>query len=321
MNASDGKLQCTRGCAFGPVPSRRLGQSLGVNTVPCKTCTYSCVYCQLGPTTDTTVERKAYYQTETVIDRVIDRLRGLRTVPDYVTFLGCGEPTLAANMGGILRGISSSWEGKTALLTNGAFFSMNEVRKESLGFDVVLPTVSAGNEQLFRKIHRPHRSLSHRMVLDGMRRFASDFAGELWIEVMLMRGVNDDRQNLEEIRNGIEPLDADKIHLTAPVRPPSEGWVQCPTREAVELAMQLIPGSVDTTGQEEGQFGSRREKVVEDLLDMARVHPMREEQIIGVFSRSGLSPEEASEHLARMLDDGVILRTEHIGKVFYRTKE
>jgi len=321
MNASDGQLQCTRGCAFGPVPSRRLGQSLGVNTVPCKTCTYSCVYCQLGPTTDTTVERKIYHQTETVVEKVIDRLRGLKSVPDYVTFLGCGEPTLAANMSGILSGISASWKGKKALLTNGALFWMDDVRKESLGFDVVLPTVSAGNEQLFRKIHRPHRSLDHRKVRDGIRRFASDFAGELWIEVMLMRGVNDDRQNLEEINTSIEPLDADKIHLTAPIRPPSERWVLCPTKEAVELAMQLIPGSVDTTRYEEGGFGSRREKVVEDLMDMARVHPMREEQIIDVFRISGLSPEEASEHLARMVDEGVVLRTEHVGKVFYRTKE
>lgn len=321
MNASNGQLHCTRGCAFGPVPSRRLGQSLGVNTVPCKTCTYSCVYCQLGPTTDTTVERRTYYHTEAVVEEVIDRLRALKSVPDYVTFLGCGEPTLAANMSGILSGISASWEGKKALLTNGALFWMDDVRKESLGFDVVLPTVSAGNEQLFRKIHRPFRTLNHYMVIEGLRTFALNFTGEIWVEVMLMKGVNDDRRSLEEIRTCIEPLHADKIHLTAPIRPPSERWILCPTKEAVELAMQLIPGSVDTMGHEEGGFGSRREKVVEDLLDMARVHPMREEQIIDVFRKSGLSPEEASEHLARMVDEGVILRTEHVGKVFYRTKE
>ncbi|HEX9906982.1 MAG TPA: radical SAM protein [Thermoplasmata archaeon] len=313
-------MRCTQGCAFGPVPSRRLGQSLGVNTVPCKTCTYSCVYCQLGATTHTSVERRAYYHTDRLVEGVLTRLASLTSVPDYVTFLGCGEPTLASNMGDILKGISARWEGKKALLTNGALLWMNDVRKESFGFDVVIPTISAGNEQLFRKIHRPHPSLNHRKVLEGIRQFATDFPGEFWIEVMLLGGVNDDRRSLEEIRTKIEPLKADKIHLTAPIRPPTERWVRCPTKEAVELAMSVIPGALDKTEPEEGGFGSIREKVVEDLLNMARIHPMREEQVFDVFRDAGLEREDASDILKCLLVDGIMMRVEHRGRVFYRTK-
>jgi wyosine [tRNA(Phe)-imidazoG37] synthetase (radical SAM superfamily) len=223
-------------------------------------------------------------------------------------------------MGEILEGISAAWKGRKALLTNGSLLWMRDVREESLDFDVVIPTISAGNEQLFRKIHRPHPSLSHEKVLEGIRRFAADFSGGLWIEVMLLRGVNDNRQSLEEIRADIEPLKADKIHLTAPIRPPTERWVQCPTEEAVELAMRVIPGAQDTTGPEEGSFGSRRERVVEDLLSMARIHPMREEQVLEVFRDAGLAEEECHDILKHLLDDSIMARTEHRGKMFYRTK-
>lgn len=293
---------------------------MGVNTVPCKTCTYSCVYCQLGPTTHMSVERRAYYGADAVVEETLDRLGSLTSRPDYVTFLGCGEPTLASNMGDVLKGISAAWEGKKALLTNGALLWMNDVKKESLGFDAVIPTVSAGNERLFRKIHRPHPSLNLHKILEGIRQFAAYFSGELWIEVMLLRGVNDDRQSLEEIRTAIEPLKADRVHLTAPTRPPAERWIQCPTKEAIELAVSLIPGALDTTEPEEGSFGSRREKVVEDVLSMARIHPMREEQVLDVFSDAGLTQKEAFDILKRLLDDSMMIRAEHAGRVFYRTK-
>jgi len=313
-------MRCTKGSVFGPVPSRRLGQSLGVNAVPCKTCTYSCVYCQLGPTTHMSVERRACCGTEWLIEEILERLDSPASRVDYVTFLGCGEPTLASNMGDVMKGISASWEGRKALLTNGSLLWMNDVRKESLGFDVVIPTVSAGNEQLFRKVHRPHPSLSHKKVSGGMRQFAAEFPGELWVEVMLLRGINDDRQSLEEIRAIIELLKADKIHLTAPIRPPTESWIQCPTKEGVELAMSVIPGALDTTGPEEGSFGSRRERVVEDVLSMARIHPMREEQVLDVFRDAGLPQEEAFDILMHLLDDDIMVRAEHRGKMFYRTK-
>ncbi len=321
MTAHRSRLLCAQGCVFGPVPSRRLGQSLGVNTVPGKTCTHSCIYCQLGRTTNKSVERREYYNTDDLSREILDRLACLASSPDYVTFLGCGEPTLASNLGAVLEGVSDGWSGKTALLTNGGLLWMRDVRRDALEFDVVMPTISAGNHRLFREIHRPHPSLSFEKVTDGIREFASEFPGELWIEVMLLRGVNDDRKSIEEIASVIQTIDADKVHLTAPIRPPTVSRVKCPTKEALELAMSIIPGALDTTGPEEGHFDSIRDQVVDDLICMARVHPMREEQVLGVFQEAGVSRQQGFDILRNLLDQGKIVRAEHRGTTFYRTRK
>ena len=302
------------------MPSRRLGQSLGVNPVPCKTCTYSCVYCQLGHTTNVTTERRRYRDTDSVTSAVLQRLEGAALHPDFVTFLGCGEPTLASNMEDILNGISAATSCKTALLTNGALLWDPEVRKEALGFDVVLPTIAAGSEDLFRRMHRPHPSLNLKKVLSGMRRFSDDFAGELWVEVMLVNGLNDDEDSLEEIRAAVDPLHAHRIDLTAPVRPPAESWVRCPTREGIERALRAIAGAVDTTEQETGQFDVRRRAVVKDILEIARIHPMREDQMLETLVKAGMSREESLETIKRMLDTVEIVGIEHRGKTYYRAR-
>jgi wyosine [tRNA(Phe)-imidazoG37] synthetase (radical SAM superfamily) len=320
MDNIDRELPCDRGCAYGPVPSRRLGESLGVNTVPPKTCTYSCIYCQLGRTNRLSVDRKAYYNTRTVVKEVNERLVNLKVKPDYVTFLGYGEPTLASNMGEILGGISETSICKKALLTNGALLWMPEVRKEALDFDVVLPTVAAGSERVFRRIHRPHPSLSCEKVLGGIRKFSEEFPGEIWVEVMLVRGVNDDRSSLEDIAKVLEGIEPDKVHLTAPTRPPSEKWVKCPTKEAVELALATIPASSATMEPEAGEFGFIEDSVVEDLLAMAAVHPMREEQVLGVLVDAGYSKDKAIDILDGLVESSTMSKTEHLGEVFYRTR-
>ncbi|MGQ9588335.1 MAG: radical SAM protein [Thermoplasmata archaeon] len=314
-------LLCARGCAFGPVPSRRLGQSLGVNTVPRKTCTYSCVYCQLGPTTNLTVKRRAYYDADTVAGEIRDKQRRCTTMPDYVTFLGCGEPTLASNMADILKEISKSWKGKTALLTNGSLMSVAKVRASSMHFDVVMPTVAADSERTFKTIHRPHPSIRYPRVLAGLKEFSQRFPGELWVEVMLLKGVNDDSIALEGIRKNIELMDPDRIHLMAPTRPPSEEWVECPTEEGVERAVEIIPGSMDMTRPEAGTFGPDRGDVVEELCAIARVHPMREKQAIDVFLERGFGEHDALEALKTLRDTSRLKTMTHKGEIFYIARE
>ncbi len=305
---------------FGPVPSRRLGQSLGVNTVPCKTCTYSCVYCQLGRTEHLSAERREYYETSPLAREIDRRLHDPSARPDYVTFVGCGEPTLASNMGDVLAAVSAGADCRKALLTNGALLWMPEVRREALGFDVVMPTVAAGDESLYRKIHRPHASLRLEKVLSGMRMFSKEFSGDIWVEVMLVRGMNDGRESLEDIAEALGHIRADKIHLTAPTRPPAEEWVECPGRESIELALDIIPGATDTTGKETGAFGSRREDAAGDLLAIGATHPMREEQATGVLVAAGMRREEALNTLERLVGEGKLTKVEHIGETFYRTR-
>jgi len=304
---------------FGPVPSKRLGQSLGVNTVPRKTCTYSCAYCQLGRTTHLSVTRRIYFATDSVVREIGDKLLRVPTRPDYVTFLGHGEPTLASNIGDILDGLSGVSGSRKALMTNGSLLWMPEVRKEVLGFDVVMPTVSAGSESVFSRIHRPHPALRFDDVIRGIEKFSEEFPGKIWVEVMLVRGINDDRKSLEDIERVLSCIRADEIHLTAPTRPPAEKWVKCPTRESVEMALDIIPGACDMTEQETGGFGASERTVIEDMLAIAAVHPLREEQALGILAASGMSRSKAIEALRHLVDGSAIARVEHRGIVYYRT--
>jgi len=306
--------------SFGPVPSRRLGRSIGVNTVPCKTCTYSCVYCQLGRTRRTSIERRVYRDIDAIVASVRDLVERASPGPDYITFIGCGEPTLAANLGEVFSRINDIADCRKALLTNGSLLWDPALREEVSRFDVVMPTVSACNETMYRRLHRPHPALPYEKVISGIREFARQFSGELWVEVMLVRGVNDDEQSLKGIGGIIETLDADRVHLTAPTRPPAERWVKCPTRESIELAMRIIPGTIDTTMDEEGQFGVGSRTAIEDLVRIMEVHPMSEEQILDALMSAGLTHEDSMATMQRLCDDPRITRIEHRGKTFYRTR-
>lgn len=233
--------------------------------------------------------------------------------------MGCGEPTLALNMGDILREIADSTNCRKVLLTNGALLWDPNVRREAKEFDVVLPTIAAGDEGLFRKIHRPHPSLNLQKVLSGMIKFSRETAGEVWAEVMLVAGMNDDEVNLEGIRRAIDPLNAHKIHITAPTRPPAERWVRCPNRESIELALIKIPGAMDMTEPEKGQFDVSKRQMIDDLLAIAMIHPLTEAQILSALTSIGMNVEEARQTVEKLRNDSRIEQIVHGGTVFYRT--
>jgi len=303
--------------AFGPVPSRRLGLSVGVNTVPMKKCTYSCVYCQLGATTDLTVDRESYYQSDSVVRAALECIDRAPSRPDYVTFIGQGEPSLASNMGEIHDDLKAQWNGKTALLTNGSLLWDPEVRESSLAFDVVLPTVSACSEEMFRRIHRPHWSLSFKKVIGGITSFSESYSGRVWIETMLIAGVNDDEASLQAIGELLEPIKLDRVHVAAPIRPPSEKWARCPSRESIEFALRILPRAIDTTSPEEGAFPSPAEDIIRHLLDIASVHPLREDQAIDLIVSSGRCRIDASMMLDSLVESSDLKRREYAGRVFY----
>jgi len=303
--------------AFGPVPSRRLGLSVGVNTVPMKTCTYSCVYCQLGPTTDLTVDRESYYPSDSVVRAALKCIDRAPSRPDYVTFIGQGEPSLASNMGEIHDDLKAQWNGKTALMTNGSLLWDPEVRESSLAFDVVLPTVSACSEEMFRRIHRPHRSLSFKKVIGGITSFSESYSGRLWIETMLIAGVNDDEASLQAIGELLEPIKLDRVHVATPIRPPSEKWVRCSSRESIEFALRILPRAIDTTSPEGGVFPSPAEDIIRHLLDIASVHPLREDQAIDLIVSSGRCRIDASMMFDSLVESSDLKRREYAGRVFY----
>jgi len=316
--ASDGEAerQCEQALAFGPVPSRRLGMSIGVNVVPRKVCSYNCVYCQLGRTTKLTVERRVYTPTDPIVEAVREKL-AQASHTDYVTVIGDGEPTLASNLGEVRGQIANEWSGRTALLTNGSLLWMSDVRSAAAGFDAVLPTVSAGDQATFRKLHRPHVSISFDRCVRGLKSFCAEHADRTWVEVMLVRDMNDSQRSLRAIGSLIKELGPAEVHITAPIRPPSVSTIQPPTRESVELALREIPGSVDFTHPETSEMPESRANPVQHLVDITGTHPLRREQALDVLVNSGMSGEEADEALGSMVRSAAVIALDRQGEVFY----
>jgi wyosine [tRNA(Phe)-imidazoG37] synthetase (radical SAM superfamily) len=302
---------------FGPVPSRRFGRSLGVNPLPSKTCNYSCIYCQLGRTPKLQTERKVFYPTESVVEGVRKAVERADEAIDYITFMGDGEPTLAANLGEMAEGVRTFWDGKMALITNGSLFHDERVRHDAGHFDVVSPTVSAGDERTYRRIHRPPRSLRLEKVIEGLRLLKDEHPGEVWAEMMLVGGVNDSLTSLLSIRRVLKEIAPDRLYVTVPTRPPAEAWALPPSKESLRQVFDLFPEARDMTEPEEGPFLRNEEEREEELVQIARNHPLREDQAFEILSMS-LGPEGARDSLARMVRDGRFVIVQYEGRTFYQ---
>ncbi|MHC4155862.1 MAG: radical SAM protein, partial [Planctomycetota bacterium] len=209
---------------YGPVPSRRLGLSLGVDVVPLKACPLDCLYCQLGKTSHRSTERRQYVSAEQILTQLTSRLRqGLEA--DFITIGGSGEPTLNSNLGRIIDGIKHVTDIPVAILTNGVLFYRPEVRADCIKADVVLPSLDAGDEQTFRKIDRPHEALSLEKLIAGLSAFRDEFPGNIWVEVFLVEGLNTADEQIAQIQHAIGRIRPDKIQLNTAVRPTAESGI------------------------------------------------------------------------------------------------
>jgi len=304
--------------SYGPVPSRRLGQSLGINNIPAKTCTYSCVYCQVGRTTEMRTDRRAFYDPEAVFRDVKDRLAEAKKAServDYLAFVPDGEPTLDANLGReifLLKALRTP----VAVITNGSLLWLEEVRKDLALADWVSVKVDAVREEVWRKIDRSHKSLMLTRVLDGIRAFAKDFAGRLVTETMLVRGINDDAGGLEDLAEFLGSIEPDTAYLSIPTRPPAEAGVRVPDEGSLNLAFQILSrraARVELLIGYEGDAFAATGAVEGDLLGITAVHPMREDAVRAFLGRAG-SPWETVE---RLVGRGDLVRTDYNGRSFY----
>ncbi len=273
---------------YGPVPSRRLGSSLGVNLTPFKTCSYSCVYCQLGPTTCKTVERRSFFPKSEVaeeIERVLERAEGAEV--DYLTFAGEGEPTLNSDLGWIAEKArsaieSTSSKAKVAVITNSSLLWRKDVREDLMSADACLPSLDAASESAFRRVNRPHRSLALERILEGLAEFGDEYEGEVMLEVMLVKGYNDSEEELEKIASAVSELRVDRLHVLTPVRPPASN-VEPADAEAIMLAVELFERAGVKTSvidfPECGEFDFGAFSSVEEAVRIMSRHPMREEQL------------------------------------------
>ncbi len=268
-------------CVFGPVPSRRLGQSLGIDTIPSKTCIWNCVYCQLGRTRPVTNERKSYIPRELILEEARSALKAQRPgMIDWVTFVGSGEPTLHSDIGWLIREVKALTPIPVAVITNGALLYLPEVRAGLNAADVVMPSLDAGNAVLHRKLNRPHGQATFARHVDGLVAFRSGYPGKLWVEVMLVQGCNDDETELREIATVLERVQPDEVHLVLPTRPPAESWVR-PTGEEGLLRARAILGKVArVVHPASGTFDfSGADSFLDGIHGVIMRHPMREDEL------------------------------------------
>jgi len=206
---------------FGPVASRRLGRSLGIDLIPYKTCSFDCVYCQIGKTTYQTLERAQYVPTQAVITELEQRLKNPSGI-DFLTFSGSGEPTLHIALGQIIKRLKQLSHLPIAVLTNGSLLSREEVQKDLIQADIVLPTLSSLTPENFQRIHHPHPDLKLEKIIEGMISFRKIFKGKIWLEVFLVKGINDNEKEMKLLKSVIEKIQPDKIQFNTSIRIPSE---------------------------------------------------------------------------------------------------
>ncbi len=309
--------------AFGPVPSRRLGRSLGINNIPPKTCSYSCVYCQLGRTSQLIANRQAFYKPKEIfkeVRRKVDEAISRNENIDYLTFVPDGEPTLDINLGkeiSLLRQIGIP----IAVLTNASLLWREDVREDLLEADLVSLKVDAVNQALWMKINRPHKSLSLDKILDGIIDFAEAFRGTIISETMLIDMIEYDDE-LRKIAVFLGELAGlEKAYIAVPTRPPTEKWVRPAKEETLNLAYQIFSERLGDERVEyligyEGNAFAFTGNVKEDLLAITAVHPMRKEAVEEFLKKANAEWRVVEE----LLHENLLVELEYEGKLYYMRK-
>ena len=301
---------------FGPVPSRRLGISLGISPIPKKTCNYSCIYCQLGRTDRMTNTRKSFFPPEEII-RELEEYISSKSSFDAVTIVGEGEPTLCLDLGYLIDEIKKRTSVPVAVITNGALLYESALRDDLRKADIVLPSFDAYDEAAFRRINRPHGDISFSMYYEGLVEFSNNYEGELWLEIMLMKGINDDDATLFRYSSMLKKINYSKLYINTPVRPPAEDGVFCIDEDRMKSASDILNGiSIDrlvSTG-----FKSEIPDDLSAILSIIRRHPMNSFEITAFLrSRKNEDPDEVIRVLEGRED---VMSIDYKGFKTYRLK-
>jgi len=307
---------------YGPVPSRRLGLSLGVDIVPFKVCTLDCVYCQLGRTTEKTLQRKDYVPVEAVLAELKDKLaEGLEA--DFVTISGSGEPTLNSRLGELIEGIKKITNIPVAILTNGTLLYKQDVRADCARADVVLPSLDAGDEQTFQRINRPHSGLSLEKLISGLCAFRNEFAGRIWLEVFFIEGFNTDNEQIAKIKDAINRIRPDKVQLNTAVRPTAEPGIKSLSAEKLQAIAEELGEKCEVIADfsppplcfaKRSSGGWNVEGKAEDLLSMLKRRPC---SLSDICSALGISRNEALKYIAHFQQQGVLDSQKKDGVIFF----
>ena len=287
---------------FGPVASRRLGRSLGIDLIPYKTCTFDCVYCELGRTTNKTIDRAEYVPHQAIINNLQKYLKEVIRPPDYITLGGSGEPTLNSKIGLIISEIKKLTPIPVAVLTNGSILYQDEVKQELSGADVVLPSLDAVTPSIFKYLNRPHPSLAVEKIIQGLIDFRQFFHGEIWLEILFCLGANDTKNEVIKLKDEVQKINPDKIQLNSVDRPPAEDFVFSLNKDQLEKIKtllgekaEIITGSVAEDTEEVVLSGkkrvfdllSRRPCTLDDISLALRIHKNELVKLLDILRKEG----------------------------------
>jgi wyosine [tRNA(Phe)-imidazoG37] synthetase (radical SAM superfamily) len=300
---------------FGPVPSRRLGRSLGVDLVPFKVCSFDCLYCQLGRSTTLTTERREWVGTAEVIHQVEETLRGGER-PDHVTLAGSGEPTLHSALGEVIAGIKALTDVPVAVLTNGSLLWREDVRADCARADVILPTLASVDEATYQRVHRPAEGLNHERHVEGLSRLRDGFRGAIWLEVFLVGGINTAPEQIEALKQIAERVSPDRIQLNTSARPPADSEAHTLSNAELDRLAALFGPSAEVVAQRQGLASPARSDVTADiLLQVLQRHPSTAAELAAGL---GVDAGQVEALLRDLADQEWVIAMPHQGGEYFR---
>ncbi|MFA6472000.1 MAG: radical SAM protein [Candidatus Latescibacterota bacterium] len=298
---------------FGPVPSRRLGLSLGIDIIPFKTCTLSCIYCQIGATPITTLERKEYTPTGDILAEIGEYLAN-HPKPDWITFSGSGEPTLHSGLGRLIRGVKALTDVPVCVITNGTLLSDPSVRSDILKADAVMPSLDAASREIFHAICRNHPGLDVSEIIRGLAEFRKEYSGKIWLEIVLVAGLNDSPKELAALKNAVELIHPDSIQLNTVVRPPAESIAKPLSRERLEEIREFFGEKAEVIASFKKEGGMEGKKTAGEILEYIKRRPGSVEDFSAAL---GVGKEEVEKMLMELEKRGEARELEHFGKKWW----
>ena len=300
---------------FGPVHSRRLGLSLGVDLIPSKTCTYDCIYCEVGKTNNVVIEPENFAPCENVLVELKHAIE--RAGPDTLTLAGSGEPTLYSQIDRVIAFVKSFSDIQVALLTNGSLLWKEEVRRRVLQADVIMPTLSTVFEPTFRRIHQPHKGLNLPEIIDGLKALRLEYKGSIFLEVVLLAGINDSEKELEGLKRVIGKISPDKIQLNTVARPPSYPGAVALDRKRLQQIKIFFGENAEIIAHSSETKGVRKEydSHFATIIETVKRRPITAKDISNVLN---ISPRDTDVLLTRLLNKGLIQTQRHEGVIYYK---
>jgi len=305
---------------FGPVPSRRLGISLGVDLVPHKVCSLNCVYCEVGKTTNLTIERQEYIPLNDILTELKNYLDEKPDL-EYITFSGAGEPLLHSGIGNVISFIKDNYpQYKLALLTNSTLLYDENVRNEILGIDLLLPSLDAVSEKVFKKLNRPNSKLDNNKIIEGLIEFRKNFNGKIWLEVFIVPGLNDTEKELELLRNKIIDISPDQVQLNTLDRPGTENWIDPVSKNRMEEIadfLKPLPIEVIAKFQSRNKIRSYQKDVEQQIMETIKRRPCTDKDLSEML---GIHINEINKYLGELLHEGSVTTQQQERGTFFCAK-